>query len=64
MQATERLLTLQEVAEFLKCSRGHVRNLIATGKLRAIDIALGPRHEWRVPENRLEGFMLAHTEAG
>jgi excisionase family DNA binding protein len=35
---TERLLTVEEVARTLRCSRGRVESLIAKGELRAIQI--------------------------
>lgn len=50
--AAEQMLSITEVAKLWRCSRGHVYNLIAAGRLRSTDIGDG-RAKTRVPESAL-----------
>ena len=40
--------TLQDAADFLRCSREQVRRLITQRGLPAFDIGFGRQHEWRL----------------
>lgn len=51
-----RLISVTEAAERIGCSRGHVYNLIAAGKLARHDIGLkGPKT--RLSEDDVDRFM-------
>jgi excisionase family DNA binding protein len=50
---TERLLTIDEVAKTLLCSRGRVESLIARGELRSVQIG----QSVRVAESDLVRFV-------
>jgi excisionase family DNA binding protein len=52
-----KFFTIAEVAERLRVSANHVRNLIANRKLRAVDLGLRDRHEWRVSEDDLSKLL-------
>lgn len=56
-----RLLTVPETAERLGCKERHVYNLIAAGKLRPTDIALGPRSRTRIADTEVERFITEST---
>lgn len=57
-----RLLSVTAAAEQLDCSRGHVYNLIAVGKLSAVEISTdGRRAKTRVLAGEVEAFIAAHT---
>lgn len=59
-----RLLETSEVAKRLRCSAHHVRNLIAAGKIKAVDIGVGERlPRWRIPEDSLLEYLAAIPEA-
>lgn len=55
------MLTIAEVAGALRCSRWTVYRLIATGELKAVNVAQGgrkakkPRH--RIRQNDLDAFL-------
>ncbi len=49
--------TVKEVAEELKLSEKKVRSLIASGRLRAVDVGSGSRKVWRIKEEWLEEFI-------
>lgn len=49
-----RLLTVDQVAEMLTCSRRHVGRMIEAGRLPATDIGLGTRKEWRIALEAVE----------
>ena len=51
------LLTPAEVADILVCSDRHVRTLIETRRLPAVDIGAGRRREWRVGRTQLEQYL-------
>lgn len=51
--ATERLLTLAEVAEYLRLNVETVRRYVRSGKLRAVRLG-GGRAGYRVPEDEVE----------
>lgn len=59
MNPEERLLTVQEVAEFLRLSTHTVRLWLQTGKLRGLRV--GGR--WRVWESDLYAFLKAAETA-
>jgi excisionase family DNA binding protein len=56
-----RLLTIKEVAECLVVSDDHVRNLIESRRLTAINVGVGVRRVWRVSEEALEAFIMAYS---
>ena len=56
------LLTVRDVARRAGLSEAHVRQLIATGRLAAIDFGLAGRRCWRVPEDTLEALVLEARE--
>ena len=61
-QVATRLMSVAAVAEQLDCSPGHVYNLIAVGKLAAVEIkATGTRPKTRVLASEVEAFIAAHT---
>ena len=56
------LLSILRAAAVLDCSRAHVYRLIATGKLRAVEIAAtGTRSKTRVRAEDLEAFIEERT---
>lgn len=59
MNPEERLLTVREVAEYLRLSPRTVRLWLQTGKLRGLRV--GGR--WRVRESDLVEFLRAAEEA-
>ena len=62
---TERLLTVNEVADRLNCSSNQVRALIRVEKLHAVNLAVnGRRHQFRVSQAELDRFIKNPTEAG
>lgn len=59
---TTQLLSVAKAAARLDCSRGHIYNLIAARKLRAVEIrATGTRTKTRIREEDLEAFIEAQT---
>lgn len=59
-----RLLETGEVAKRLRCSMQHVRTLIATGKLKAMNIGAGDKlPRYRVPEEALLDYLAQAPEA-
>lgn len=50
------LLTVIEAAELLNCSRRHVGRMIELGRLKATDIGLASRKEYRI--SRQDIFAL------
>lgn len=57
-----RLLSVSAVAEQLDCSAGHIYNLIAVGKLSAVQItAMGRRPKTRVLASEVENFITRNT---
>ncbi|MFF0721306.1 helix-turn-helix domain-containing protein [Micromonospora sp. NPDC003816] len=59
-QETDRLLTVQEVADVLRVSRWSVGRYIAAGVLKATK-ADGPNGSIRVPLSSLNAYLAAHT---
>lgn len=58
------LMSVATAAEQLDCSRGHVYNLIAAGKLRAVEIAAsGPRPKTRLLAGEVEAFIAQQTRS-
>jgi excisionase family DNA binding protein len=56
------LLSVAAAAGRLDCSAGHVYNLIALGKLRAVEISgTGKRPKTRVREDDLEAYIDSVT---
>ncbi len=61
--ASERFLTLSDVADVLNISSSQTYALVRTGELPAIKV--GGRGQWRVERDALEGYikrMYAKTE--
>lgn len=52
---TDKLFTLQEVADYLKVSRQTVYNYVTAGKLKASKLA--GKREYRVSEKDLKTFI-------
>ncbi len=53
-----RLLNCYEVSKRLNCSAAHVRQLLAVGRLKGINIGIGGRRtNWRVTEEALAEFI-------
>lgn len=48
---------VSDVARELDCSRAHVIELIKAGHLKAVDIAVGSRPEYRIRRTSLESFL-------
>jgi hypothetical protein len=59
------LLTMQEAADKLRCSRTHVYRLVQTGQLTATDIstARSKRAKLRIKAIDLHGYLTASTVA-
>lgn len=60
----DRLYTVKEAAEFLRCSARTVRRIIATGELPAVPLRVGAgvRRQpvsWRIRESAIERFLRA-----
>lgn len=51
------LLTIEEVADILRCGREHVRSLCHSGKLGAINIGAGRYKSFRIPESSLRAYL-------
>lgn len=59
-----RLLETGEVAKRLRCSGQHVRNLIASGKLKAKNVGAGDKlPRYRIPEEALVEYLAATPES-
>ena len=57
-------LTIAEVAEALRCSKEHVRELIRAGLLQAMVInPQSSRPDYRIAPDELKRFVAAHTTA-
>lgn len=57
-----KLMSVIKAAEVLDCSPGHVYDLIAAGKLRAVELsAQGSRSKTRIRESDLAAFVEANT---
>lgn len=55
-----RVLMVGEVADKLRVSAQHVLDLIAEGKLRAVNIAAGSdREHWRIPVESYHAFIAS-----
>lgn len=54
---TEPLMTVRDVAEMLKLKESTIRQMITSGKLRAIKFG----REWRVIRKDLEACLEAHA---
>ncbi len=52
-----KLLCVAEVAQATGQSPSHIRNLIRSGRLPAVDLGLKGRHYWRVPESALDDLI-------
>jgi excisionase family DNA binding protein len=50
------MFTPKTVAELLSTTVAHVRDLIRSKKLRAINIGMGRKARWRIPVDALEEF--------
>lgn len=49
--------TVDDAADVLRCSPQHVRNLMAAGKLKYKNIAVGPKPKLRIPGKALQAFL-------
>lgn len=54
---TRNALCVGEVAEKLNVTPEHIQDLIAEGKIAAINIGGGERKHWRVPVEAYEKFL-------
>lgn len=54
------LLRIPEVAQALGCSRKHVYDLIAAGRLTAVNVGIG-RSQSRISEAELARYVRAST---
>jgi excisionase family DNA binding protein len=52
-----------EAAAYLECTVEHIRHLIESGDLPAIDIGTGSRHNWRIKIESLEAWLKARNSA-
>ena len=55
----ESWLTTRQAAKAINASRSFIRKAIQAGRLRAANIGLAERAEWRIREGDLEEFMKA-----
>jgi excisionase family DNA binding protein len=55
--ADTQMMTIKEVAYALSCTSKHVREMIDCGKIPAIDIGVGTKKVWRVPEEGLSQLL-------
>jgi excisionase family DNA binding protein len=60
---TGELLPVTEVAQRWRCSRDHVYDLIAAGKLPVVDIGTG-KAKTRIPESALRDYERRHIRRG
>ena len=58
----EGILTIQEVAERLRCSVSTVRQHITTGRLSAINLGTASHKHYRVSESSLAEFLDSPCE--
>ncbi|MGL6225342.1 MAG: helix-turn-helix domain-containing protein [Thermoguttaceae bacterium] len=54
---SDKILTVEEAAEMLRCSQGTIRNLIKAKKLPAIRFGTSERGTVRIEAAQLEGFV-------
>ncbi len=54
--------SVEEVAKQLNCSARSIRNLVNSGKLRAIQIGSGERSPYRIHRTFLEEFIQEQSE--
>lgn len=55
---TPEVLTPSEVADILKCSKGHVVSLIKSGRLKGTNLGTGKKAVFRVRFEWVEEFLL------
>jgi len=60
MAPAPRLFSIPETAEHLGCTRFHVYDLIAAGRLAVVNIGIG-RSRSRITEDELDRFIKANT---
>lgn len=57
-------LTVDEVAERLRCDPDHIRHLIACGQLAASDISSSRRRRmWRITPEAIDAFLAARRSS-
>ncbi len=56
METKPEALTIKQVAQMLQVSEGTVRNLIASGRLRSVQLA-GPGSSVRIPRRSVEQLL-------
>lgn len=54
MEQEELMYTVEEVAQILKASVGHIRRLIKAGLLRAVNVGIHGRPSLRVPASAVQ----------
>lgn len=58
------LLSVEEVAEALSCSKSHVYRLIAAKQLPYLNIAVGSRAKTRIPRANIDKFIADRMNYG
>lgn len=56
METKPEALTIKQVAQMLQVSEGTVRNLIASGRLRSVQLG-GPGSSIRIPRREVERLL-------
>ncbi|MBM3967983.1 MAG: helix-turn-helix domain-containing protein [Planctomycetes bacterium] len=62
MSQTNRILTMREVADRLRCSVSTVKQHIARGRLAAINLGTANQKHYRVTESALADFLDSAPE--
>jgi len=57
-----KILLVPEVAEILRCSTRHVRNLIRSGSIKAFSVGSGDRASYRISEADLNAFIASGSQ--
>ncbi len=61
MTATEKLWTIRDVADYLHCHTDTIKDRIARGVLRAINVGTNLRATYVVRQGDLDAFLAART---
>lgn len=62
--AHSELLSVEQVAEVLGCSRSHVYRLISARQLPCLNIAVGTRAKTRIPRANVDRFIQQRMTYG